>query len=69
MSPVPILDCTKLVKGKKIFLFYYHHFDKRVFEWDGRHVLSQVKGLVKYKFVFQVCYKDLTSHGKEIALD
>ena len=42
---------------------------KGCFEWDGRHVLSQVKGLVKYKFVFQVCYKDLTSHGKEIALD
>ena len=28
VSPASILDCTKLVKGK-IFLFYYHHFDKR----------------------------------------
>ena len=59
------------MKGKT-FPFYYHHFDKRVqfcFEWDDRHVLFQEKGVVKYKFVFQVCYKDLTSHGKEIALD
>ena len=47
VSPAPILDCTKLEKGKDNYFLLSSFSFKGVqfcFEWDDRHVLSQVKG-------------------------